>query len=38
MASNKNEHISEKADKAINEKICDQLFCSSILEMLNRYW
>jgi hypothetical protein len=38
MASNKNEDISEKADKAISEKICEELFCSSILEMLNKYW
>jgi len=38
MASNKNETISEKADKAINEKICEQLFCNSILQMLNKYW
>ena len=30
--------ISERVDLAIQEKICDQLFCTSILEMLNKFW
>ena len=34
MASNKNETISENADKAINEKIFEQLFCNSFLQIL----
>ena len=38
MASNKNETISEKADKAINEKIFEQLFCNSFQQMLYKYW
>jgi hypothetical protein len=32
------ETISERVDIAIREKISEQLFCSSILELLKKYW
>jgi hypothetical protein len=45
MASNKSlneindiDTISERVDLAISEKICEQLFCSYMLEMLKKYW
>jgi hypothetical protein len=37
-AYNESELISERVDLAIAEKISEQLFCTSILQMLKKYW
>jgi hypothetical protein len=40
MAGNfkESEIISERVDKAMRQKISEQLFCQSVLELLKKYW